>query len=110
MQILLGGWNKVSNQKLMNNGYKPRLNYEMVEKADGTKAEQLRCPICGVGMTYDFKERDKMIQEGRWNFRKDRAEHCGSSTCYDYVQECVEDTEKKADLLFNSLLARGFIS
>lgn len=109
MEIILGGWQQVSNRDLVDQGYKARLNYELVEK-EGEMAEHFRCPICGVGMTYDFKERDKMIAQGRWDYDKDRPQHCGSSLCYDYLEECWKDRQDKSEQLFMALRKKGLVA
>jgi len=107
MEFVIRGWKQLSNKQLIKKGYKPRLNYELVEK-DGKKSEHLKCHYCGKQFIYDFSERDRFIKEGRWNFRKDRPEHCGNSTCADFVQDVGTSREKHAKELFESLLQRGF--
>ena len=107
MEFIIKGWQQLSNKQLIKKGYKPRLNYELVEK-DGQKSEHLKCHYCGKQFIYDFKERDRFIKEGRWNFKKDRPSRCDNSTCEDYMHLEEVAREQKAKELFESLLERGF--
>ena len=109
MNILLGGYQSVSNKDLIEQGHKPRLRYETVIK-DGKMSEHLKCLFCGVNITYDFKERDKFVREGRWDFEKDRPLHCGGSTCRDWNEEYYKDKARKMEEMFFALNSKGLAS
>lgn len=81
----------VPNKELSANGLPMRLGRTYWK--DGEFAFDVRCPICGKYVRFDYKEKDRIVREGRWDFSKDRMLHCGSSTCYDY-QELVEKDKK----------------
>lgn len=98
---------KVENTELMQKGYKPRLGHTFAN--EDQVSFDVRCPICGEWKRYDYKEKERMIREGRWDFDKDRMAHCGNTLCEDYLHLCLLDKERVAKERFENLKRKGLI-
>ncbi len=99
---------KITNLELMSRGKQSRLGRTYIQ-GDAVSFD-VRCPICGEYVRYDYKQKDKMIREGRWDFEKDRMAHCGSSLCEEYIHLCEVDKEKKMSELFDNLKMKGLVA
>ena len=98
---------KLTNLELIARGKKARLGHTFINEDNASF--DVRCPICGRWVRYDYKEKERMIREGRWDFSKDRMAHCGNSLCEDYLHLCKKDRERKTKELFIDLQKRHLI-
>ena len=114
MQIISDKYQPVSNATLAGEGHKRRIGYTF--KKGEKVAWRGKCPICGDWISHDFaNDRQKMIEEGRWDFDKKRMTHCGkNSLCRDWWQKYKEHNEKlksmQTEELFFTLKRKGMIA
>lgn len=99
---------KLTNLELMQRGKQARLGHTFIN--DSNVSFDVRCPLCGTWVRYDYKEKERMIREGRWDFDKDRMAHCGNSLCEDYLHLCQVDKERKMKGLFVDLKNKGLVA
>jgi hypothetical protein len=52
-------------------------------RADQT-VHELRCWICGKWFNYSTNDIEKIANQCRWDFRKQRPKHCGNSMCEEW--------------------------
>lgn len=116
MQIIIDPFTKVTNKDLFKSGRKAQLGYVYKRLNKGDYAREVRCPICGVWVRYDEKEKVKMINGNRWDFEKRRMGHCGSSNCSDDAEASrkhwklmAEDREYWSEMTFKRYLKSGLV-
>jgi len=97
------------------NGMRPFLGHKYGKEGD--IAHDFRCPICGVWLSYSYKEVEKFVKENRWDFAKNRLAHCGNSMCEEYYrrmkvhQKRVAEEMKEHYLsMFTKLKRKGVVA
>jgi len=70
------------------------------------------CPICRKDLPgYNpVRDRQKLILEHRWDFKKNRMLHCGSSTCRDYQEEWDKEKQERTLGLYERMRKVGLVA
>lgn len=83
--IVMDKFRYVNNAELRKMGYKARS--DMAYQRGNEFSFETRCRICGKWCRYDYKQKQEMIKNGRWDVKMDKMRHCGDSGCYDWAKE-----------------------
>jgi hypothetical protein len=70
--------------------------HELNELGEKDYAHEMRCRFCGRWFIYHYKDKFQIMREGRWEFDRDRAAHCGNSSCDDFYRAYLIAEETRA--------------
>lgn len=80
--------------------HKPWLGHKF---SDGSQVvHDFRCWICGKWYNYSDKDIPNLIKNGRWDFSKARAAHCGSSHCEEWYRQHLEHKKRYEEQFANN--------
>lgn len=85
----------VSNHELMRRGSQAKLGFHY--ETSTQMMHKMKCVLCGNELIYNRSDVYNMIEQGRWDFRKDKPKHCHRKACYDYEEECRQWAVKRGN-------------
>jgi len=94
---------------------KPWLGHKFHNGED--TVHELRCWICGDWFNYSKKDAERLKSQGRWDYAKQRAKHCGSEHCQEWNRRYEAHQARVADesrdyhvALFKRLRKKGLVA